>query len=35
MTPRAMLPRLALGLAIAGAAIWLALARDASPDDCI
>lgn len=28
MTPRAMLPRLALGLAIAGAAIWLALNRD-------
>jgi uncharacterized membrane protein YdjX (TVP38/TMEM64 family) len=28
MTPRAMLPRVALGLAIAGAAIWLALNRD-------
>lgn len=28
MTPRAVLPRLALGLAIAGTAIWLALDRD-------
>ncbi len=28
MTPRAILPRLALGLAVAGAAIWLALDRD-------
>jgi uncharacterized membrane protein YdjX (TVP38/TMEM64 family) len=28
MTPRAVLPRLALGVVIAGAAIWLALNRD-------
>jgi uncharacterized membrane protein YdjX (TVP38/TMEM64 family) len=28
MTPRAMLPRLALGIAIAGAASWLAFDRD-------
>lgn len=28
MTPQTMLPRLALGLAIAGTAIWLALNRD-------
>jgi uncharacterized membrane protein YdjX (TVP38/TMEM64 family) len=28
MTPRAILPRLGLGLALAGAALWLALHRD-------